>query len=544
LLGLFAFGDEPKPTSAAAIARLKQMGLRVAMLSGDSVAAASAVAARLGIDEVRASLLPEDKSAALAQLKDIAGGDIAMVGDGVNDAPALAAADLGIAMGPGGQEGGTDAAMQTAGITLMRGDPLLVADAIDIARATDARIRQNLIWAFVYNIVGIPLAAFGLLDPVLAGAAMALSSVSVLANALLPAALAPDHHSPGAAAMNIGQASGQSGVSAKMIRYYESIGLMPEAGRTQAGYRVYSERDVHCCALCAARATLASRWTISACCSACGRTDERPSAAVKDIALKHIDELTRKIAELQAMKRSLLHLAEACHGDDRPTAPSSTISAASTIRAAVPKNEKRRRLLSAVPAKRPQLAPATRPYSARDSRQVSEPAAETDAGDMLRRVVQALGAVIDPLVAIARHDLKAVRHLVADTDFAEGGEVGVVAIVTAECRTVRRHGRAVMPLVHDAGATAKIRRQRRVGGDVVIGRAGQRELIGVAAGAGAAAIGVIAVVVHVAVTQFTFEAQVVAEAMAVLGRKCRSRCRAPDSRRPSGRYPAARDSRR
>ena len=180
LLGLFAFGDEPKATSAAAVARLKQMNLRVAMLSGDSVAAASAVAARLGIDEVRAGLLPEDKAKVLAQLKELAGGDIAMVGDGVNDAPALAAADLGIAMGSG-----TDAAMQTAGVTLMRGDPLLVADAIEIARATDARIRQNLGWAFAYNVVGIPLAAFGLLDPVLAGAAMALSSVSVLTNALL-----------------------------------------------------------------------------------------------------------------------------------------------------------------------------------------------------------------------------------------------------------------------------------------------------------------------------------------------------------------------
>lgn len=180
LLGLFAFGDEPRATSAAAIARLKQMGLRVAMLSGDSFAAANAVAARLGIEEVRAGLLPEDKSAALAELRQAAGGDVAMVGDGVNDAPALAASDLGIAMGSG-----TDAAMQTAGITLMRGDPLLVADAISIARATDTRIRQNLGWAFAYNVIGIPLAAFGLLDPVLAGAAMALSSVSVLANALL-----------------------------------------------------------------------------------------------------------------------------------------------------------------------------------------------------------------------------------------------------------------------------------------------------------------------------------------------------------------------
>jgi Cu+-exporting ATPase len=190
LLGLFAFGDEPKPSAAAAVARLRQMGLRVAMLSGDSPAAAGAVAKRLGIDEVHAGLLPEDKAKVLGQLRQAAGGDIAMVGDGVNDAPALAAADLGIAMGSG-----TDAAMQTAGVTLMRGDPLLVADAIGIARATDTRIRQNLGWAFAYNVVGIPLAAFGLLDPVLAGGAMALSSVSVLTNALLlrrwrPAAVA------------------------------------------------------------------------------------------------------------------------------------------------------------------------------------------------------------------------------------------------------------------------------------------------------------------------------------------------------------------
>ncbi|MEK9970311.1 MAG: heavy metal translocating P-type ATPase, partial [Ferrovibrio sp.] len=179
VLGFFAFGDEPKATAVAAIAQLKQMGLRVAMLSGDSPAAARAVAARLGIDEVHAGLLPQDKSTVLAQLRTTAG-RIAMVGDGVNDAPALAAADLGIAMG-----NGTDVAMQTAGITLMRGDPLLVADAISLARATDTRIRQNLGWAFVYNVIGIPLAAFGLLDPVLAGAAMAFSSVSVLANALL-----------------------------------------------------------------------------------------------------------------------------------------------------------------------------------------------------------------------------------------------------------------------------------------------------------------------------------------------------------------------
>ena len=188
VLGLFAFGDEPKPHAAAAVASLQGMGLRVAMLSGDSPAAAQAIATRLGIDDVQAGLLPEDKAAAIARLRAQTQGDVAMVGDGINDAPALAAADLGIAVG-----NGTDVAMQTAGITLMRGDPLLVADAIGIARATDGRIRQNLVWAFGYNVIGIPLAAFGLLDPMLAGAAMALSSVSVLTNALLLRRWQPHH---------------------------------------------------------------------------------------------------------------------------------------------------------------------------------------------------------------------------------------------------------------------------------------------------------------------------------------------------------------
>jgi len=188
VLGLFAFGDEPKPHAAAAVASLQGMGLRVAMLSGDSPAAAQAIARRLGIDDVQAGLLPEDKAAAIARLRAQTQGDVAMVGDGINDAPALAAADLGIAVG-----NGTDVAMQTAGITLMRGDPLLVADAIGIARATDGRIRQNLVWAFGYNVIGIPLAAFGLLDPMLAGAAMALSSVSVLTNALLLRRWQPHH---------------------------------------------------------------------------------------------------------------------------------------------------------------------------------------------------------------------------------------------------------------------------------------------------------------------------------------------------------------
>jgi Cu+-exporting ATPase len=154
------------------------------MVSGDNAGSVRAVARQLGIDEVRAEVLPADKAAVVAALK--AQGPVAMVGDGVNDAPALAAADVGIAMAPLDRTtGGSDAAMQAAGITLMRGDLALVAQAIDISRRTRAKIRQNLFWALVYNVIGIPLAAFGLLSPVLAGVAMALSSVSVVTNALL-----------------------------------------------------------------------------------------------------------------------------------------------------------------------------------------------------------------------------------------------------------------------------------------------------------------------------------------------------------------------
>jgi Cu+-exporting ATPase len=149
------------------------------MLTGDNRRAAEAVARRLGIQEVRAEVLPADKAAAVDALRKD-GARVAMVGDGVNDAPALAAADLGIAMGSG-----TDVAMHAAGVTLMRSDPRLVPAALDIARRTHAKIRQNLFWAFVYNVVGIPLAALGFLSPVVAGAAMALSSVSVVGNTLL-----------------------------------------------------------------------------------------------------------------------------------------------------------------------------------------------------------------------------------------------------------------------------------------------------------------------------------------------------------------------
>lgn len=178
LIGLLAFGDTLKTSAKQAVQRLHAQGVRTIMLTGDNRGSAQAVAQALGIDEVQSNVLPEEKATVITKLKG-SGVIVAMVGDGINDAPALAAADVGIAMSTG-----TDVAMHAAGITLMRGDPRLVADALDISQKTYRKIRQNLFWAFIYNIVGIPLAAFGFLNPVIAGAAMAFSSVSVVTNAL------------------------------------------------------------------------------------------------------------------------------------------------------------------------------------------------------------------------------------------------------------------------------------------------------------------------------------------------------------------------
>ena len=178
VLGLFAFGDTLKTGAVEAIAQLNARHISSHLLTGDNRGSARVVAQALGISDMHAEVLPADKAATVVSLKKT--GVVAMVGDGINDAPALAAADIGIAMG-----GGTDVAMHAAGITLMRGDPRLIPAALDISRKTYAKIRQNLFWAFVYNLIGIPLAAFGLLNPVMAGAAMALSSVSVVSNALL-----------------------------------------------------------------------------------------------------------------------------------------------------------------------------------------------------------------------------------------------------------------------------------------------------------------------------------------------------------------------
>ncbi len=179
VLGLLAIADALRPTSCEAVRRLRARGIRVVMLTGDNAATAAAIAAEAGISEFRAGILPGDKAAVVAELK--AGGTlVAMVGDGINDAPALAAADVSFAIGAG-----SDAAIEAADLTLIRSDLLSVVDAIDLSGATLGKIRQNLFFAFIYNVLGIPLAALGLLNPVVAGAAMAMSSVSVVSNSLL-----------------------------------------------------------------------------------------------------------------------------------------------------------------------------------------------------------------------------------------------------------------------------------------------------------------------------------------------------------------------
>jgi Cu+-exporting ATPase len=179
LLGQFCFSDELKPDAVRAVKVLQQQGIKVAMLTGDNNASATVVATELQLDDFKAEVLPEDKAKYILEYQQ-QGYQVAMVGDGINDAPALAQADLGMAMASG-----TDVAVSAASITLMRSEPSLVPTALVIARLTYRKIQQNLFWAFIFNAVGIPLAAFGYLDPIIAGAAMAFSSLFVVSNALL-----------------------------------------------------------------------------------------------------------------------------------------------------------------------------------------------------------------------------------------------------------------------------------------------------------------------------------------------------------------------
>ncbi|MCZ6517788.1 MAG: HAD-IC family P-type ATPase, partial [Gammaproteobacteria bacterium] len=179
LLGSLAIADSLRPESAPAIQELKAMKIKTLLISGDAIPVAEEIGRQVGVDTTMGGVKPDDKAQEVEKLAS-EGYWVGMIGDGINDAPALAAADVGIAMGTG-----TDIAMETAGVTLMRPDPRLVAAAISVSRATWNKIRQNLFWAFIYNVIGIPLAALGMLSPAIAGAAMAMSSVSVVSNSLL-----------------------------------------------------------------------------------------------------------------------------------------------------------------------------------------------------------------------------------------------------------------------------------------------------------------------------------------------------------------------
>ena len=234
------------------------------MISGDNKGSANFIAKQLNIDQVFSNILPNEKAQIINELKSH-NTKVAMVGDGINDAPALAVADIGISMGSG-----TDAAIQASGIALMNNDPKLIFDSIDISRKTYNKIKQNLFWAFIYNIIGIPLAAAGLLNPMLAGLAMAFSSVSVIVK------------------------------------------------RSDSGYRLYNETDIHNLIFIKQARELGFSLEEIKKLLNLWRNKKRSSFDVKKLAMAHIEKLNQKIAELKMMKNSLENLVDHCQGNGHP----------------------------------------------------------------------------------------------------------------------------------------------------------------------------------------------------------------------------------
>nr|WNL65506.1 Potassium-transporting ATPase ATP-binding subunit [Acinetobacter gerneri] len=323
LAGIIAVADPIKTTTPAAIKALHQLGLKVAMVTGDNARTARAIAKQLGIDEVIAEVLPEGKVSAVKELK-AKYGNIAFVGDGINDAPALAEADVGLAIGTG-----TDVAIESADVVLMSGNFQGVANAIALSKATIGNIHQNLFWAFAYNTMLIPVAA-GILYPAY-GILMSpiFQQVQWLCPVYLCSAMhyvyVDSSHHPSVRAkedmMNIGKVSKASGVTAKMIRYYEQIGLIAAAGRNNAGYRSYSANDVERLKFIKRSRELGFSVAEISDLLDLWNDRSRQSANVKRLAQDHIEKLEERIHDLQQMENILKDLIDCCAGDNRPDCP-------------------------------------------------------------------------------------------------------------------------------------------------------------------------------------------------------------------------------
>ena len=333
LLGILRFADRIRPEAAEAIAGIKALGYKTALISGDTPAAAEAVARKLGIDYAHGGLLPDQKAAELSDLR-AAHGPVAFVGDGLNDAPALASADTGIAIG-----GGTDVAVESADVVLMRSNPAAVLDAIDTSRCTMANIRQNLGWAFGYNILLIPVAAGGLwplwglcfrlpwrrlrwhVQPRRCQQCAASQPIAPRPRADFRSARASGATRPMTGPMRaIGAAAEAAALPIKTIRYYEEIGLITPQ-RDANGYRVFGDTDIHRLVFVGRARGLG--FSIADCRALLALYDDqgRESSEVRKIAQANLERIDAKMAELSSMRATLAELVRCCAGDTRPECP-------------------------------------------------------------------------------------------------------------------------------------------------------------------------------------------------------------------------------